>query len=399
MNNNNKGISDALTNEQSDYETIAMDVICKKVNDPIESMEYSIETARQVLTSKDAIEALAEIDMKKREVIDIETINVPLWEIDEDFLNPNEELTEVPVWVKMGKRRALPKQGLISIDAKPKQGKSFSTYAMLLPIATGKAFGTINPLDKPNLIIIFDTEMSKYSLLPRYRALRNSTSTSIDNILIVPLLGTPRDKMWEKVEEKVATYNPDIIVIDHISKFVADINSHPEAGEVSQRLSALKANRSVFVVIHQNKGKEDSNMRGALGSIINDDQCESYTAVRKDGRFNLIPKSARDSNVEDADVFSFAVEEDDEGVICKFIDASNIEKQKEEEYRKKWLDIMKICFAGDETLQRSILLERIHQKYRSDVDAKNVFNSARDCRVIVKCGYGKFDPWRINEGD
>lgn len=296
----------------------------------------------------------------------IDPTGAPLWEADTIFLNPYAELPKVKTWAKMGERPCFPKQGVITIDAKPKQGKSLCAYAAMIPLITGKPFGSITPNEKPNLVIVFDTEMSEISLQPRYRAFRRTAGDDCNNFLIVPLLATPKSERWKVIEDVTAKYNPGIIIIDHISKLVDNYNDPTEASAVSERLSALKADRTVFVIIHQNKSKEDANMRGAVGSAMNDDQCEAYTAAKKDGVFTLSVKDARDTDSENAPGFFFAVRVNEENEICEFVDASETMRKAEEQKRmseaERWRQDLALLFGGDKELRYTDLRNRIMER-------------------------------------
>lgn len=322
--------------------------------------------------------------------------NRPIWETDPRFLNPEAQLPKVKTWAKMGDRPCFPKQGLITIDAKPKQGKSFCAYAAMIPLISGKQFGSITPNEKANLIIVFDTEMSAISLQPRYRALRASAGDNCNNFLIVPLLATPRSERWKVIEEVTAQYNPGVIIIDHISKLVANYNDPAEASAVSEHLSALKASRTVFVIIHQNKSKDDTNMRGAVGSALNDDQCESYTAAKKNGVFTLSLKEARDTDSENAAPFMFAVAANEEKEVTSFIDASAILKESEQRQKEEWRKNFKALFGDDDLLRNYELIERIKSKEGlEERAAKTKIARAKELGVIRKTSNESRAPYEL----
>lgn len=322
--------------------------------------------------------------------------NRPIWETDPRFLNPEAQLPKVKTWAKMGERPCFPKQGLITIDAKPKQGKSFCAYAAMIPLISGKQFGSITPNESANLIIVFDTEMSAISLQPRYRALRATAGDNCNNFLIVPLLATPRSERWKVIEEVTAQYNPGVIIIDHISKLVANYNDPAEASAVSEHLSALKASRTVFVIIHQNKSKEDTNMRGAVGSALNDDQCESYTAAKKNGVFTLSLKEARDTDSENAAPFIFAVAANEEKEVTSFIDASAILKESEQRQKEEWRKNFKALFGDDDLLRNYELIERIKSKEGlEERAAKTKIARAKELGVIRKTSNESRAPYEL----
>lgn len=322
--------------------------------------------------------------------------NRPIWETDPRFLNPEAQLPKVKTWAKMGERPCFPKQGLITIDAKPKQGKSFCAYAAMIPLISGKQFGSITPNEKANLIIVFDTEMSAISLQPRYRALRASAGDNCNNFLIVPLLATPRSERWKVIEEVTAQYNPGVIIIDHVSKLVANYNDPAEASAVSEHLSMLKAARTVFVIIHQNKSKEDTNMRGAVGSALNDDQCESYTAAKKNGVFSLTLKEARDTDSENAAPFMFAVAANEEKEVTSFIDASAILEESEQRQKEEWRKNFKALFGDDDLLRNYEIVERL--KSREGLEegaAKKKIAKAKELGAIRKTSTDRNAPYEL----
>lgn len=322
--------------------------------------------------------------------------NRPIWETDPRFLSPEAQLPKVKTWGKMGDRPCFPKQGLITIDAKPKQGKSFCAYAAMIPLISGKQFGSITPNERANLIIVFDTEMSAISLQPRYRALRATAGDNCNNFLIVPLLATPRSERWKVIEEVTAQYNPGVIIIDHVSKLVANYNDPAEASAVSEHLSALKASRTVFVIIHQNKSKEDTNMRGAVGSALNDDQCEAYTAAKKNGVFTLSLKEARDTDSENAAPFMFAVAANEEKEVTSFIDASAILIESEQRQKEEWRKNFKALFGDDDLLRNYELIERIKSKEGlEERAAKTKIARAKELGVIRKTSNEPRAPYEL----
>lgn len=308
----------------------------------------------------------------------------PIWESDPDALNPFEELPPVVAWCKMGDRPAFPREGLVTLDAKPKQGKSLCSYAILAPLLNGKKFGSITPTARPNLVVVFDVEMSKLSLLPRYRAIRATIGENADNLIIFPMLGMPRKDYWPFIRAKLERYQPHFAIIDHIGKFVTDVNNQEQASEVQVHLSELKVGRTLLVVSHQNKSRDDVNMRGAVGTVLDQEQCESYTATKEKGYYSLIPKSARDTETDGAQGFDFALEEVD-NVVTRFIDPTAIlmgERQKEIE---RWRSNFAMIFGDDKELRSNDLKARIMQNEGLEDRAANTkIKNARDMGVIFK---------------
>ena len=351
--------------------------------------DKAVEAAQEIYSAKVAGQLAEMISPDHQE-------SRPLWEIDSIFLNPDAQLPQVKTWGKMGDRPCFPKQGLITIDAKPKQGKSFCAYAAMIPLISGKQFGSITPNERANLIIVFDTEMSAISLQPRYRAFRTTAGDNCNNFLIVPLANTPKSERWKVIEGVTLKYNPGVVIIDHISKLVANYNDPAEASAVSEHLSMLKAARTVFVIIHQNKSKDDTNMRGAVGSALNDDQCEAYTAAKKNGVFSLTLKEARDTDSENAAPFMFAVAANEEKEVTSFIDASAILKESEQRQKEEWRKNFKALFGDDDLLRNYELVERI--KSREGLEegaAKKKIAKAKDMGAIRKTSTDRNAPYEL----
>ena len=237
----------------------------------------------------------------------------PLWEIDEDFLNPYKELPIIQTWCEIGGRKAIPKQGLITFSAKQKQGKSLSTYALSLPLLSGKDFDTLHPLDTPNLIMVFDMEMSEQTLQKRYLSQLESIGSNSTRFQIVPLKSKNLKERIEKIEEKVSRYNPDIVIIDQAAKLMSNINDPSESSQVVDILDKLSINRSVWCVIHENKSDQDKNMRGHIGTELSFASVESYTVKREGAVFSVKYLYGRDSDSNEAEEVHFTYD-DEKGI-------------------------------------------------------------------------------------
>lgn len=322
--------------------------------------------------------------------------NRPLWEQDERFFNPFAEIPENLTWAYMGDRPALPKEGMILIDAKPKQGKSFCAYALMIPLLTGKDFGSVKPRETPNRVIVFDSEMSRGSLKMRYTAFREAIGDNADRLLIVPMLDKPDSDKWPIVMDMVETYNPDVVVIDHISSFVVNYNDPVEAKQTMNNCNRIKATRTLITIIHQNKSKEDTNARGALGSLLNDGQCESYTATKKHGIFTLTPKSARDSETDNAATFSFAPITDENKTLTGFTTAEEVLKRQREAKAEEWRKDLRLIFGDNVELSRTEIKQRIMERQGLEkTSADNKITEAVNCGALAKTHDSHRAPYKI----
>ena len=91
---------------------------------------------------------------------------------------------------------------------------------------------------------------------------------------------------WEErrslLGEAVKRYDPDLVIIDGIRDLVNDINDGVLAQEVMEELMHLAAEKKccIVCVLHQNKGSEDHNLRGWIGTELMNKAFEVYSCEK-----------------------------------------------------------------------------------------------------------------------
>lgn len=306
--------------------------------------------------------------------------NRPLWETDPDFLNPYKELPPLQTWARIGDRPALPKEGIITFSAKQKKGKSLSTYTIAIPLLSGNVFDTLTPIDRPNLVLVFDMEMSETTLINRVQSQIRTIGEYGTRFVVCPLKGKSIEERIEIITAKVERYNPQVCIIDQGAKLVKDINGTAETNTVTDMLDKLSIGRSVWVVMHENKNNEDTNMRGHLGSYLSFAAVEAYTVDRKDGVFTITYKEGRDTDAENAVPIRFALDADG-----KIIDAAAIFRAARDKEAEGWRNNFERVFGSDEQLQAGELVERLMKHDGLEKRAANTkLGKAREFGVIRK---------------
>lgn len=231
-----------------------------------------------------------------------------LYIVDSRFLNPEKPLPEVRTWAKIGGRPSFQKEGIVLLNAKPKQGKSYALYAIFQTLIKNETFDTLEPLDCPSRCIVFDTEMSEIDLQTRIRPLYQKIgSANAAKFQVCSLLSVPKAERLTLIEDIVKTYDPPIIAIDQVADLMEDFNSSAEAVETFERLKILMAKRTVFLVIHQNKAKDDTNSKGHAGTLAEQDANEVYSIKKEKGVFELSLKMSRFASSDDAEPFRFSL--------------------------------------------------------------------------------------------
>ncbi len=359
--------------------------------DPTQELNALPDTLVMMEAAKE-IEAV-EVEKTTASAGDIDPMARPLWEIDSRFLDPFAELPPVQCWATMGSRSAFPKEGIILIQAKPKQGKSYSTYAALIPLLTGKPFNSITPNDRPRLVVVFDLEMSRTTLTNRVFKQIQTLGEQGNRFVVCPLKANNLNDRLATIKDVIATYNPDVVVIDQAGQLVMDINNQAETNTLCQELDRLSIGRTMFVIIHENKSKEDTNARGSLGSYLQFAQVESYTASKGNGVFTLTPKEARDTDTEEAEAFCYSL--DCNGTIIDGTANANAQREAD---RQAYRNLFTRIFGNDEELNRSEIVNRLKlQDNVSERTAENRINTACNFGVLTKISEERKAPYKLTE--
>jgi len=344
----------------------------------------------QILCRQIMEDAQSQVEVPK---IDGNTI---LYEIDKRFINPDKPLPAIKTWAKMGNRPALTRNGIVLINAKPKQGKSFSVYALLSALICGKRFDSLQPLETPNLCIVFDTEMAEIDLQtrikPLYKVIGDENRAKFQ---VCSLLSTPKQDRLNVIKDIVEQYNPSVIAIDQLADLIEDFNSSSDSVAVFEPLKVFMAERTVFLVLHQNKAKDDTNSKGHIGTLAEQNASEVYTIKKEKGIFELSLKMARFASSDDATPFCFSLSDNGE-----IISSEDINRHNKEQMREEYRQYFKLLFGEDIELSYSDLTNRIvemeglkertaQQKVQNAFSVGSIFKEQRG-----RCVFYRLTPFR-----
>lgn len=324
----------------------APDMRTEALQDIYKDTKFSPEM--QSLVRQITEDSLSKDEPKK---IDNDTI---LYMVDTRFLNPTKPLPEVRTWAKIGGRPSFQKEGIVLLNAKPKQGKSYALYAIFQTLIKGEVFDTLEPIDCPSRVIVFDTEMSEIDLQTRIRPLYQKIgSENAAKFQVCSLLSVPKTERLNVIEDIVRTYDPPIIAIDQVADLMDDFNASAEAVSVFEKLKVLMAKRTVFLVIHQNKAKDDTNSKGHAGTLAEQDATEVYSIKKEKGIFELSLRMSRFASSDDAEPFRFSLSDGE------IVSAEEISKRNEETERKELRKELSYLFGAENELPSSTLVEKI----------------------------------------
>ena len=218
-------------------------------------------------------------------------------------ITPEKELPKMDFLFRLFDKPCFPRRELVAITGKAKSGKTFVTSMLM---AVGSQEGSINQLplkrirEEPLHVLWYDTEQSdestqdilknrimklaadKYGLAQAdlFDAENNSWSGKMFDVFNV------RGVAWKERRsllcEAVTRCKPDLVIVDGIRDLVNDINDGMLAQEVMEELMHLATEHKccIVCVLHQNKGSEDHNLRGWIGTELMNKAFEVYACEK-----------------------------------------------------------------------------------------------------------------------
>ena len=280
----------------------------------------------------------------------------------------------------------IPLGELIGVSGRAKVGKSQFLYFLLGMIAGGRAGDTVQPVTPNMRVLVCDTEQSKASFARCLRrALRFGGLPEYGNYdSIIPLyLRKCKGDKQEIIAQAIQDVKPNIVIIDGIRDLLDNFNDIEQSQAVMEWLLQVTADNeqcAVICVLHQNKSKDDSNMRGHLGSELLHKLYDCFEVSKVDGCFTVKSTASRGRDIP---AFSFRINDDG--------DFEEVEVQvKAKEPKKDPNEAIRIsmckCFEGGQALGYADLT----RKY-VEVSGLAEATAKRHIRIAVDKGYIKGD--------
>ncbi len=271
----------------------------------------------------------------------------------------------------------IPAGELIGIKGRAKQGKSQWEYILIAVMLAGVSRGNIKPLQPRYKALLFDTEQSKVSLKKCCQRALNYAGLPTDKndarFLPFFLRALSIEERRRTIEDAFKEENPDIVFIDGVRDLLTDFNSLTESSDLIQWLMQLTAEHGCTIVsiLHQNKSKEDGNMRGHLGTELLNKLTDCFEVSKKDGKFLVTCTDSR--NVPCAD-FAFSI--DAEG---NFREEDTAAEDKNAARAADIQRVLRLCFKDKASMRYGELVENYQLEAAvSERTAKNHVKEAKD---------------------
>ena len=181
----------------------------------------------------------------------------------------------------------MPLGDIQGIKAKAKQGKTLTESVFMAAILIGRCLGITSNVTNAK-VLFFDTEQHQRStakVVERVHKLCGwDVHKNYDNFSAFSLRSMDIKERLPYILKKIAAKKPHVVFIDGCRDLLHDFNNIEESSNVINTLmkASEECNTAIVNVLHTNKGKEDSNMRGHLWTeLLN--KCSDVWEVKKDG--------------------------------------------------------------------------------------------------------------------
>lgn len=197
-------------------------------------------------------------------------------------ITPERQLPPMEFLFRLFGRLCFPRRELVAITGRAKSGKTFVTSMLMACCTLRDVLYFHRECEERLRVLWYDTEQSDESTLDILknrvmRMVRGDPGFDIFNV---------RGVEWKErramLSEAVAHCRPDLVIVDGIRDLVNDINDGVLAQEVMEELMhmATEHNCCIVCVLHQNKGSEDHNLRGWIGTELTNKAFEVYTCEK-----------------------------------------------------------------------------------------------------------------------
>lgn len=223
-------------------------------------------------------------------------------QLDSHLVRPDADYGEMrPTMLYQG-IPCFPRQDLVAITGKAKCGKTWATSILMAAAMWGGEILGMEAAEGLLKVLYVDTEQAAYSTQKvLQRVLKMSTLPYNDERLqMLNLRRETHDLRLQLLLAAMSRMRPDLVIIDGVRDLLLDFNDIEESMTLINRLMKLASDFdcSVVCILHQNKPKDDNNMRGHLGSELENKAAEVYEMTREDGIFRFSQKLSRNQPLE-----------------------------------------------------------------------------------------------------
>ena len=160
-----------------------------------------------------------------------------------------------------------------ALKGKQKSGKSSVLKVCTAALLTGQQFRVKSELDEP-VVLFVDTEQQEADVKLVIDELKNMSQCSDEYInqylFLYSLRSRSYDTLLGDTRLLIERHHPHIVFIDGLVDYVESFNDEKMSRTLIHKLLLLcnHYHCAIVNVLHENKGTDDANMRGHLGTVL-----------------------------------------------------------------------------------------------------------------------------------
>jgi hypothetical protein len=266
----------------------------------------------------------------------------------------------------------MPKGNLVALSAKWKNGKTFFCDILTAIFLGSDHFANCRSRQQQGKVLFFDTEQAKSdtariittieAMTPEHRHGDFDVSCLREAAIDKDMDQSAIISRFEYISTSIVHEKPDLVIIDGIADLIYNYNDVIESQEVVNKLAAIanKHNCCIVVVMHQNKGLKDKNMKGHLGTMLFQ-KCSDVFNVEKCGSVFIASHAvSRHRNCED-----ICFKLDAQAVPMDAVADRQLQVELERQQHESNLREMLLCIGPEDgsPIRRSAAAERIVENY------------------------------------
>ena len=195
----------------------------------------------------------------------------------------DKQLPKMDFLFRLFGKPCFPRRELVAVTGKAKSGKTFVTSMLIACCVIRDVLQFHRSSEMPLKILWYDTEQSDESTQDILKnRIRMMTQDNLQGIEVLNVRSVSWKDRRQLLLEAVSHYGPDLVIVDGIRDLVNDINDGVLAQEVMEELMHLADDKKCCIVciLHQNKGSEDHNLRGWIGTELMNKAFEVYACEK-----------------------------------------------------------------------------------------------------------------------
>ena len=306
-------------------------------------------------------------------------------------IDRNADYPDPEYLIEFGGTPTVPKGNLVAISAKWKNGKTFFCDILTAVFLGSDHFEGCRSLSPSGRVLFYDTEQAESDTARIQKIIDAMTPVERHNDFRVFCLRdapidhddkTGKPSRYEIIASGIKHEHPDLVIIDGIADLIYNYNDVIESQEVVNKLAAIANdnNCAIVVVMHQNKGARDKNMKGHLGTMLYQ-KCSDEFNVEKHGSLFAVTHTVSRHRQSEGLVFKL-----DESAVPMDAAADRLQqlKLKRRQGIAKFYEQISLCFGDATTALKCSAIVKLIQENLGYANRKSyeMFHQAVELGVL-----------------